>query len=88
VVADTDNASRFSKRYSSDKKFSFMWPSNIRDANKRRPSDADYDPSTCYLPPDWFKEHRVSDGQRQWWEFKTKYWDAVMLFKMGKYAPS
>ncbi len=38
-----------------------------------------------YVPPEWLKEHKVSEGQRQWWEFKSRHWDAVLLFKMGKF---
>lgn len=65
-----------------------MAPDKIRDAQRRRPSDADYDASTLLVPPDWFKTHKVSDGQRQWWDFKADNWDSVLLFKMGKCALS
>lgn len=44
-----------------------------------------YDPTTLYIPPDWFKANKVSEGQRQWWEFKAAHWDSVLLFKMGKF---
>jgi DNA mismatch repair protein MSH6 len=27
----------------------------------------------------------VSEGQRQWWEFKAANWGSVLLFKMGKF---
>lgn len=77
------SADRFATRYSSAK-FSFMSPDKLRDANKRRPDDPDYDSSSCFIPVDWFKTHKVSDGQRQWWEFKAVNWDSVLLFKMGK----
>ena len=76
---------RFANRFDAPK-FAFMAPDKIRDANKRRPSDPDYDPSTLHIPLEWFKANKISDGQRQWWEFKAKYWDAVLLFKMGKCA--
>ncbi|XP_027099310.1 DNA mismatch repair protein MSH6-like isoform X1 [Coffea arabica] len=54
-----------------------------RDANRRRPGHVDYDPKTLYLPPEFLK--RLSDGQRQWWDFKSKHMDKVMFFKMGKF---
>ncbi|ONH94116.1 hypothetical protein PRUPE_8G271300 [Prunus persica] len=54
-----------------------------RDAKKRFPGDANYDPRTLYLPPDFLKS--LSGGQRQWWEFKSKHMDKVLFFKMGKF---
>lgn len=33
-----------------------MKPEHIKDANRRRPSDPDYDPTTIYIPPqEWHK---------------------------------
>lgn len=81
------DSARFAGRYATPK-FAFMTPEKFRDAERRRPDDADYDASTCALPPDWFKAHKVSDGQRQWWEFKAANWDSILLFKMGKCAPA
>ncbi len=37
------------------------------------------------MPPDWLKANKVSEGQKQWWEFKSRHYDAVLLFKMGKF---
>ncbi|KAL0371530.1 UNVERIFIED_CONTAM: DNA mismatch repair protein MSH6 [Sesamum angustifolium] len=54
-----------------------------RDANRRRPGDANYDPRTLYLPPEFVKS--LTGGQRQWWEFKSKHMDKVLFFKMGKF---
>ena len=63
-----------------------MWPDNLRDKKKNKPSDDAFDPSTCYMPPGWFKTNKISDGQQQWWNFKRDNWDSVLLFKMGKCA--
>ena len=52
---------------------------------KRRPSDPYYDPSTLHIPPTWYKEAKVSEGQAQWWSFKATNFDSVLLFKMGKF---
>eukprot|EP00892_Ulva_mutabilis_P010533 jgi/Ulvmu1/7852/UM004_0083.1 len=84
AMAMGEPAQRFAQRYK-DEKFKFMSPSIIRDSQRRRPDAEDYDPATCYIPPDWFKKYKVSDGQRQWWDFKAKNWDSVLLFKMGKF---
>ena len=42
-----------------------------------------YDARTLYVPPEWLKANKVSPGQLQWWEFKARNMDAVLLFKMG-----
>ncbi|XP_073149982.1 DNA mismatch repair protein MSH6 isoform X2 [Henckelia pumila] len=54
-----------------------------RDAKRRRPGDVDYDSRTLYLPPNFLKS--LTEGQRQWWEFKSKHMDKVLFFKMGKF---
>ncbi|KAJ4727792.1 DNA mismatch repair protein [Melia azedarach] len=54
-----------------------------RDAKRRHPGDVNYDPRTLYLPPDFLRN--LSEGQRQWWEFKSKHMDKVIFFKMGKF---
>ena len=47
-------------------KFTFLRPDRVMDAKKRRPDHPDYDASTLYIPGDWFKANRVSEGQQQW----------------------
>ncbi|KAG8663592.1 hypothetical protein MANES_01G227200v8 [Manihot esculenta] len=77
----TSNASeRFSARETG--KLWFLGAEQ-RDAKRRRPGDAHYDPRTLYLPPNFVKS--LSGGQRQWWEFKSKHMDKVLFFKMGKF---
>ncbi|KAH9730726.1 DNA mismatch repair protein MSH6 [Citrus sinensis] len=56
---------------------------DLRDAKRRRPGDVYYDPRTLYLPPDFLRN--LSEGQKQWWEFKSKHMDKVIFFKMGKF---
>ncbi|CAH2072047.1 unnamed protein product [Thlaspi arvense] len=77
---DGDALARFGARES--EKFRFLGVDR-RDAKRRRPTDEDYDPRTLYLPPDFVK--RLTGGQRQWWEFKSKHMDKVVFFKMGKF---
>jgi DNA mismatch repair protein MSH6 len=76
-------ASKFSQRES--ERFPFLDPLKIKDSQMRSPTDPAYDPSTLYIPPQWFKQHKVSEGQKQWWEFKASNFDSVLLFKMGKF---
>lgn len=33
----------------------WLKPDKIRDAKKRRPEDPDYDPTTLFVPPDFYK---------------------------------
>ncbi|GAB2298057.1 hypothetical protein Dimus_032132 [Dionaea muscipula] len=79
-VIKSDALERFGNREA--EKFPFLGK-NRRDANKRRPEDANYDPKTLFLPPEFLKG--LSSGQRQWWEFKSKHMDKVIFFKMGKF---
>ncbi|XP_028797259.1 DNA mismatch repair protein MSH6 [Neltuma alba] len=79
-VATGDAADRFAAREAD--KLPFLGVER-KDAKRRRPGDKNYDPKTLYLPPDFLK--RLSDGQKQWWEFKSKHMDKVLFFKMGKF---
>ena len=85
--AGAASAGRFGARYN-DPKFRFMWPSQIRDAHSRRPDDPKYDPSTVHIEDKWYKDNKISEGQKQWWQFKADHWDSVVLFKVGKCAPA
>jgi DNA mismatch repair protein MSH6 len=82
-AAADDDVARFSGRDAA--RFPFLQPSRIRDAARRRPGEPGYDPRTLHVPADWFKAAKVSEGQRQWWDFKAAHYDAVLLFKMGKF---
>ena len=44
--------------------YSFLWPENIMDKNKRKPDHENYDPSTLYVRETFLKDR--SPGQRQW----------------------
>ncbi|KAK4273269.1 hypothetical protein QN277_021706 [Acacia crassicarpa] len=79
-VATGDASERFAAREA--KKFHFLRVDR-KDAKKRRLGDENYDPKTLYLPSDFLKS--LSDGQKQWWEFKSKHMDKVLFFKMGKF---
>ncbi|PIA61132.1 hypothetical protein AQUCO_00300566v1, partial [Aquilegia coerulea] len=79
-ILTVDVAERFNMREA--EKFRFLGVER-RDAKRRRPGDLNYDNRTLYLPPDFLK--RLSEGQRQWWEFKAKHMDKVLFFKMGKF---
>lgn len=61
-------------------KFDWLNPSNIRDANRRRPGEPLYDKRTLYIPPDAFK--KMSASQKQYWSVKCEYMDVVLFFKV------
>lgn len=73
-------AERFGGRDS--EKFKFLGKDR-KDASGRKPTDPAYNPCTLHLPADFIKG--LSGGQRQWWMFKAKHMDKVLLFKMGKF---
>ncbi|KAH9551678.1 hypothetical protein CY35_09G025900 [Sphagnum magellanicum] len=73
-------AERFGGRNAT--KFKFLGKDR-KDAAGRRPSDPAYDSRTLHLPTEFV--NKLSGGQRQWWEFKAKHMDKVLLFKMGKF---
>lgn len=64
-------------------KLDFIDPKNIRDKNKHRPTDIDYDPSTLYVPPGYLE--KLTPAMRQWWQLKSEHFDSVLFFKVGKF---
>lgn len=74
---------RFSSR--ADALFPFLKPDRVRDAAGHRPDDLEYDPRTLRIPPGALKAANVSEGQMQWWDFKAHNYDAVLMFKVGKF---
>ena len=63
-VEPAGDIARYAKR--AEERFPFLSPEQIRDANKKRPDQPGYNPRTLYIPHDWFKKAKVSEGQRQW----------------------
>ncbi|VEL24721.1 unnamed protein product, partial [Protopolystoma xenopodis] len=62
---------------------SFLNPDRMMDINKRPRSHPDYDPTTLYVPEDF--KSRQTPGMRQWWELKSRYFDTIIFFKVGKF---
>ncbi|KAG7334314.1 hypothetical protein KOW79_002721 [Hemibagrus wyckioides] len=54
-----------------------------KDAQRRRQSDNDYDPTTLYVPEDFL--NRVTPGMRRWWQLKSEMFDTVLFYKVGKF---
>ncbi|XP_069105499.1 DNA mismatch repair protein Msh6-like [Argopecten irradians] len=64
-------------------KLDFLQPHKIKDAKMRDRTDPDYDPKTLYIPESFKKT--TTPAMRQWWELKSKYYDSILFFKMGKF---
>jgi DNA mismatch repair protein MSH6 len=68
--------------------FAFLQPENIRDAEGRPASHPDYNCRT--LKVDYQEMERVTGSKltpasQQWWDLKSQYADAILLFKTGKF---
>ena len=61
-------------------KFEWLNPSQVRDANRRRPDHPLYDKKTLYIPPDVLK--KMSASQKQYWNVKCQYMDILLFFKV------
>ncbi|XP_018565021.1 probable DNA mismatch repair protein Msh6 isoform X1 [Anoplophora glabripennis] len=61
----------------------FLEPDKIKDINRRRPSDPNYDSRTLYVPESFLKD--LTPAMRQWWELKSRHMDSVLFFKVGKF---
>lgn len=59
-----DDWQRYTQRAA--QRFPFLQADRIMDAHKRRPGQPGYNPRTLHIPPTWFKDNKVSEGQRQW----------------------
>ena len=61
----------------------FLHPDHIRDDTGKRPTDPAYNPRTLHVPPDVY--NRMSGAQQQYFDIKSKYWDVVLFYKIGKF---
>ncbi|XP_016132025.1 DNA mismatch repair protein Msh6 isoform X3 [Sinocyclocheilus grahami] len=54
-----------------------------KDAQRKRQSDENYDPTTLYVPEDFL--NRTTPGMRRWWQLKSEMFDTVLFYKVGKF---
>ncbi|KAG2378938.1 hypothetical protein C9374_007576 [Naegleria lovaniensis] len=64
-----------------DERFTFL--TNRMDAQKRLPSDPDFDKSTLFISSTDFS--KLTGFEKQYWEIKKNHMDKVVLFKKGKF---
>ena len=83
----TDNYFNLSSRKeihaeaTADDKYGFL--KDIRDSQKRRPTDKGYDPSTLFIEPRYLSQ--MTNFDRQYWEIKSKHFDTLVFFRKGKF---
>ncbi|GAB1597711.1 DNA mismatch repair protein Msh6-like [Argonauta hians] len=61
----------------------FLKPDKLKDKNGRLKSHPDYDCRTMYVPESF--KSRVTPAMRQWWDLKSKHFDTILFFKVGKF---
>ncbi|XP_068089153.1 DNA mismatch repair protein Msh6 [Hyperolius riggenbachi] len=64
-------------------KFEWLHDGRRKDANRRKHSDDNYDPTTLYVPDDFL--NRCTPGMRKWWQLKSQNFDTVIFYKVGKF---
>lgn len=64
-------------------KLEWLQDGRRKDGGRRRQADEDYDPTTLHVPEDFL--NRVTPGMRRWWQLKSKMFDAVIFYKVGKF---
>ncbi|RUS83473.1 hypothetical protein EGW08_008789 [Elysia chlorotica] len=61
----------------------FLQPDKIRDDTRKLKSDPDYNPKTLHVPESFL--NKQTPAMRQWWELKSKHYDTILFFKVGKF---
>lgn len=56
---------------------------NRKDLLGRLETHPDYDPRTLYVDPNF--KNNLTPAMRQWWDIKSKNFDTVLFFKVGKF---
>lgn len=64
-------------------KLEWLQEGRRKDGNRRCQTEDDYDPTTLYVPEDFV--NRNTPGIRRWWQLKSKMFDTVIFYKVGKF---
>lgn len=64
-------------------KLDWLQDGKRKDAQRKRQSDKNYDPTTLYVPEDFL--NKVTPGMRRWWQLKSEMFDTVLFYKVGKF---
>ncbi|XP_041765634.1 probable DNA mismatch repair protein Msh6 [Anopheles merus] len=64
-------------------KLDFLKPNKIKDIHGNRPGSEKYDSRTLFVPDSYL--NTLTPAMRQWWILKSKNFDCVLFFKVGKF---
>uniref|UniRef100_A0A182VWN4 DNA mismatch repair protein n=1 Tax=Anopheles minimus TaxID=112268 RepID=A0A182VWN4_9DIPT len=64
-------------------KLDFLKPNKIKDIHGNKPGSEKYDCRTLYVPDSYLTT--LTPAMRQWWILKSKNFDCVLFFKVGKF---
>ncbi|XP_061519596.1 probable DNA mismatch repair protein Msh6 [Anopheles gambiae] len=64
-------------------KLDFLKPNKIKDIHGNRPGSEKYDNRTLFVPDSYL--NTLTPAMRQWWILKSKNFDCVLFFKVGKF---
>ncbi|XP_043480249.1 probable DNA mismatch repair protein Msh6 [Leptopilina heterotoma] len=64
-------------------KYDFLEPNKIKDLELRKKDHENYNPRTVHVPNDFLNNQ--TPAMRQWWKLKSKNFDCVLFFKVGKF---
>ncbi|GIQ82591.1 hypothetical protein KIPB_003755, partial [Kipferlia bialata] len=64
-------------------KYKFLKDGKLRDANKRFPSDPDYDCRSLYISPSDYSS--FSPFEKQFWDIKRCHFDVIIFFRKGSF---
>jgi len=74
----------------------WLAPDCIKDIRGRQANHPDYDATTLLVPDGYlrgkkefhaptFKERKITPSMQNWWDFKSKFFDCVLFYKVGKF---
>ncbi|KAJ7591055.1 DNA mismatch repair protein Msh6 [Mycena floridula] len=81
TAAERREQDKKDKKKEAESPYGFL--TDIRDKDRRRPSDPNYDPRTLYIPPSAWGE--FTPFEKQFWEIKQHHYDTVLFFQKGKF---
>ncbi|XP_068182985.1 DNA mismatch repair protein Msh6 isoform X2 [Antennarius striatus] len=64
-------------------KLEWLQDGRRKDSRRKRQTEDEYDSSTLYVPEDFL--NRTTPGMRRWWQLKSKMFDTVIFYKVGKF---
>lgn len=64
-------------------KLDFLKPDKIKDIQGNKANSEKYDKRTLFVPESYLGT--LTPAMRQWWELKSRHFDCVLFFKVGKF---